>query len=192
MIAIIDYKAGNNVSVKNVLNGLGFDCIVTSNPNEIQKAEHVIFPGVGEASTAMHFLKEHKLDQLICSLQQPFLGICLGMQLMCKHSEEGQTDCLGIFNSRVRKFPATEIVPHMGWNNLITTDHLLFKGLKPATDFYFIHSYYVESNDASIADCEYILPFCAAMQKDNFYAMQFHPEKSVEAGAIILKNFLTV
>ncbi len=190
MIAIIQYNAGNIASVKNALNMLGFSCIVTNRESDIMNADKVIFPGVGEASSAMRYLKERGMDLLIKSLKQPVLGICLGQQLMCTHSEEGNVDCLNIFDSRVRKFPPDDIVPHMGWNNLEHNGNKLFANIKKTDDFYFVHAYYCEIARHTISACDYILPFSAAMQKDNFYAVQFHPEKSAETGAKLLLNFL--
>ena len=190
MIAIIDYNAGNISSVQNALNRLGYASIITRDRAEIRKADKVILPGVGEASTAMEYLKEYGLDSLIKELKQPFLGICLGLQLMCKYSEEGQTEGLGIFNTKVKLFPQNEKVPHMGWNNLNTLKGNLFKNIKPLDDVYFVHSYYAELAEETTAQCNYIFPFSAALQKDNFYATQFHPEKSADVGEQILKNFL--
>jgi len=193
MIAILKYNAGNIRSVENAIKNLGFECIITDNPAELERASRVIFPGVGEASSAMQYLKERGLDILLKSLTQPLLGICLGQQLMCKHSEEGDTECLGIFDTQVKKFPPTEIVPHMGWNNLHSLKGYLFQNINPAhDDVYFVHSYYSEICINSIATCDYILPFSAALQKDNFYATQFHPEKSGDVGEQILRNFLAL
>ena len=190
MIAIIKYNAGNIKSVENALHRLGYDCVVTDDEKTIREAEKVIFPGVGEASSAMQYLKERHLDDLIKSLKQPTLGICLGQQLMCRYSDEGNTNCLGIFDTRVKKFPPRELVPHMGWNNLENLKGSLLKGISEQDNVYFVHSYYAELSAETIATCQYILPFSAAMQKDNFYATQFHPEKSAWAGEKILKNFL--
>ncbi len=192
MIAIIKYNAGNTKSVENAVKRLGFDCIITDDPSEIKRANKVIFPGVGEASTAMAYLKQHQLDKLIVSLKQPVLGICLGLQLMCKSSEEGNTKCLGIFDTVVKKFPPIDIVPHMGWNNLLETSGAMFKGISQTNDVYFVHSYYAELVKDTVATCNYILPFSAAIQKDNFYATQFHTEKSAQIGEIILNNFLSL
>lgn len=192
MIAIIKYNAGNTKSVENAVRRLGYDCMITDDPTLIKSANKVIFPGVGEASTAMTYLKQNGLDQLIVSLQQPVLGICLGLQLMCKSSEEGNTNCLGIFNATVKKFPALDIVPHMGWNNLVATKGPLFNHVTNANDVYFVHSYYAEVCDDTAATCNYILPFSAAMQKNNFFATQFHTEKSAETGELILNNFLSL
>lgn len=192
MIAIIKYNAGNIMSVENAINRLGYNCIVTDDPEQIKIADKVIFPGVGEASSAMHYLKEKKLDQLIKSLKQPVLGVCLGQQLMCTYSEEGNTACMGVFETQVKKFPPKELVPHMGWNNLQNLKGDLFKGVSESDNVYFVHSYYAEVCENTTAICDYILPFSAAMQKNNFYATQFHPEKSADVGTVILKNFLEI
>lgn len=190
MIAIIKYNAGNISSVKNALTRLGYESIITSNSEEILNADKVIFPGVGEASSAMKYLSERNLDKTILSIKKPMLGICLGQQLMCTYSEEGSTQCLGIFNTKVKKFPNTELVPHMGWNNFSKVKGELFNGLENTNNVYFVHSYYAEINEQTTAVCDYIKPFSAAMQRDNFYATQFHPEKSADIGEQILKNFL--
>lgn len=178
------------MSVENAVNRLGYNCIVTDNPEQITKADKVIFPGVGEASSAMNYLREKQLDKLITSLKQPVLGICLGLQLMCNYSEEGNTDCLGIFQTLVKKFPPLDLVPHMGWNNLQNLKGKLFNGINELDNVYFVHSYYAEICEETTAVCDYIFPFSAAMQKNNFYATQFHPEKSADVGSEILKNFL--
>lgn len=190
MIAIIKYNAGNISSVQNALSRLGYESIITDDIERIRSADKVIFPGVGEASSAMKYLKEKGLDEIILSLKQPMLGICLGLQLMCKHSEEGNTQCLGIFDAQVKHFPQTEIVPHMGWNSFSNVNGKLFNKIKNEDDVYFVHSYYAETCDNTIAECNYIKTFSAAMQKDNFYACQFHPEKSAGIGEQILMNFL--
>jgi imidazole glycerol-phosphate synthase subunit HisH len=190
MIAIVKYNAGNIKSVKNALTRLGYDSIITDDPLELINADKVIFPGVGEASSAMIYLKERGLDKTITSLKQPVLGICLGLQLMCRHSEEGDTKCLGIFDTGVKLFPPVDKIPHMGWNNFLSMKGDLFKGLSIEDDLYYVHSYYPEISSCTLAICDYILPFSAAMQKDNFYATQFHPEKSAEVGEKILRNFL--
>ena len=192
MIAIIKYNAGNIKSVENALLRLGYECIVTNKESEILRADKVIFPGVGEASSAMKNLKEKNLDQIIPQLEQPVLGICLGLQLMCKHSEEGNTNGLGIFDTTVKKFQPKEIVPHMGWNNSSQFKGELFQGIHSNSDFFFVHSYYAERCEETIGVCDYILPFSSALQKNNFYAVQFHPEKSATVGAQLLKNFITL
>ncbi|WP_179351380.1 imidazole glycerol phosphate synthase subunit HisH [Winogradskyella vidalii] len=190
MIAIIKYNAGNIRSVQNALNRLGYESIITDDKTEILNASKVIFPGVGEASSAMQYLEEKGLDDVIRSIKKPMLGICLGLQLMCEYSEEGNTQCLGIFNTQVKKFPPKEKVPHIGWNNFTEVKSALFKDIKVTDDMYYVHSYYAENNPQSIATCDYILPFATAMQHDNFYATQFHPEKSADVGTQLLKNFL--
>lgn len=190
MIAIIKYNAGNIKSVENALQRLDKECVVTDNEAEIRAASHVIFPGVGEARSAMRYLKERGLDVLIKDLKQPVLGICLGQQLMCQHSAENDTECLGIFDCLVKKFPPEDKVPHMGWNDFTEVKGTLFNGILPKNDVYFVHSYYAEICAETSAICDYILPFSAGLQKDNFYATQFHPEKSADIGAQILRNFL--
>ena len=190
MIAIIKYNAGNIRSVQNALTRLGYESLITDNSDAIRKADKVIFPGVGKASSAMKYMQEHKLDLLIPSLKQPVLGICLGLQLMCRSSEEGNTTCLGIFDTTVKKFPAHDLVPQMGWNNFDQVKGNLFKGVQVNDDVYYVHSYYAELCSDTAAVCEYILPFSTAMQRDNFYATQFHPEKSAGTGEHILRNFL--
>jgi glutamine amidotransferase len=192
MIAIIKYNAGNITSVKNAVERLGFECIITDDPIVLHSAEKVILPGVGEASSAMKYLTERKLNEVVRSLDQPVLGICLGLQLLCRHSEEADTDCLGIFDAEVRKFPPTDIVPHMGWDNLTNTSTTLFDGFDTDDTVYFVHSYYAELSQHTIAQCDYILPFSAAMHKDNFFATQFHPEKSAAVGERLLRNFLSM
>lgn len=192
MIAIIKYNGGNTMSVMNAVNRLGFDCVVTNDADEIRRAEKVILPGVGEASSAMESLKADGLDKLIKTLEQPVLGICLGMQLMCNYSEENETTGLGIFDLPVKKFPATEVVPHMGWNNLEDVKGELFQDFKSDDTIYFVHSYYAPLSEDTIARCNYILPFSAALQKENFYGTQFHPEKSGDPGSNILKKFLAL
>jgi len=190
MIAILKYNAGNITSVQNALTRLGYESIITDNPDELMIADKVIFPGVGEAGSAMKYLKERELDKTIISLKQPVLGICLGMQLMCLHSQEADTECLGIFDTYVKLFPPVEKIPHMGWNNFLTLNGDLFTGVNTEDDLYYVHSYYAEICLSTIATCDYILPFSASMQKNNFYATQFHPEKSAATGEIILTNFL--
>jgi len=190
MIAILKYNAGNIKSVQNALTRLGYKSIITDDPVELSKADKVIFPGVGEASSAMQYLKVRGLDTTIRSLKQPVLGICLGLQLMCRFSEEANTECIGIFDTDVRLFPPVDKIPHMGWNNFLTLRGDLFKNISVDDDVYYVHSYYAEISSCTSATCDYILPFSAAMNRDNFYATQFHPEKSAEVGEKILKNFL--
>ncbi|HES59057.1 MAG: imidazole glycerol phosphate synthase subunit HisH [Calditrichaceae bacterium] len=189
-IAIIKYNAGNIHSVRLALQREGIEPLVTDDPDQIQNADKVIFPGVGEASTAMDYLKQNGLDQIITNLTQPFLGICLGLQLMCAHSEENDTECLGIFDNQIKKFPPKDKVPHMGWNTISNLSNGLFKGIKNGSYVYFVHSFYAELSETMIAQTEYILPYASALQKDNYYAVQFHPEKSGKVGAQILRNFL--
>jgi glutamine amidotransferase len=190
MIAIVKYNAGNITSVKNALERLGYSCLVTDDKTLLQQAEKVIFPGVGEASSAMKYLKEKGLDEVIKNLKQPVLGICLGQQLLCQFSEEGNTVCLGVFDATVKKFEPKLKVPHMGWNNISEINSELYTGISPDENFYFVHSYYAEICQETTAVCDYILPFSASMQKANFYATQFHPEKSSSAGEQLLLNFL--
>lgn len=190
MIAIIQYNAGNITSVQNALERLGYSSVVTDDPKLIQQAEKVIFPGVGEASSAMQYLKEKGLDEVIKNLKQPVLGICLGQQLLCTFSEEGNTECLGVFDARVKKFEPKLKVPHMGWNSVSELQTDLYKGISTEENFYFVHSFYAEVSQETTAVCDYIVPFSASMQKDNFYATQFHPEKSSQAGEQLLLNFL--
>jgi len=192
-LAIIKYNAGNIQSVSFALERLGVEFTITESPEEIKKADKVIFPGVGEASTTMAYLRDKKLDRVITSLRQPVLGICLGMQLMCKYSEENDTQCLGIFDETVKRFlPQGDMkVPHMGWNNLIRTNDWL-DPLIESKYAYFVHSYYVPMNQFTSAVTEYTTPFSAAMHQNNFYAVQFHPEKSALAGELVLKSFLKI
>jgi imidazole glycerol-phosphate synthase subunit HisH len=190
MIALVKYNAGNITSVKNAVERLGYSCLVTDDETILKLAEKVIFPGVGEASSAMHYLKEKGLDEVIKNLKQPVLGICLGQQLMCQFSEEGTTECLGIFEATVKKFEPKLKVPHMGWNTISELNSELYNGISADEDFYFVHSYYAEISNETSAICEYIVPFSASMQKDNFYATQFHPEKSSNIGEQLLLNFL--
>jgi len=190
-VVIIKYNAGNIQSVSFALERLGIDFSITDDKQQILSADKIIFPGVGEASTTMEYLRNTKLDVLIRELKQPMLGICLGMQLMCKHSEENDTECLGIFDEPVKRFiPGGGFkVPHMGWNQLHLSEGWLDNALE-GKDAYFVHSYYVPVNRHTSAITEYITPFSAAMHRDNFYAVQFHPEKSAEAGELVLKSFL--
>lgn len=192
MIAIIKYNAGNIRSVQNALTRLGYESVITDKKSEILQADKVILPGVGEASSAMKYLREHGLDDIIRDIKKPVLGICLGLQLMCKHSEEADTPCLGVFDATVKKFPPKDKVPHIGWNNFSTIQNALFEGITLNDDVYFVHGYYAEISTETIASCDYILPFSAAMSKDNFYATQFHPEKSASVGERILQNFLNI
>ncbi len=189
-VAIIKYNAGNVYSVKSALNRLNIEPIITDDPQQLISADKVIFPGVGEAKTAMTYLKKNNLDRLFTELKQPVLGICLGLQLMCATSEEKDTSCLGIFPTLVKKFPETGKVPHMGWNALTDLKGPLFKGIEEGSYVYFVHSYYAELSGYAIATTNYSKSFAAAMQKDNFYAVQFHTEKSADTGARILKNFI--
>ena len=189
-IVIIKYNAGNVYSVSSALKRLGYNPTITSNLDEIKSADKIIFPGVGEAKSAMKYLQKTKLDILIPQLTQPFLGVCLGLQLLCKYSEEGNTKCLGIFDEDVKLFPPKEKVPHMGWNSIECSDSKLFVNLPSDPFVYFVHSYFAEVNDYTIAETDYIKPFSSAMQKNNFYALQFHPEKSGTIGEQILKNFI--
>lgn len=192
-VAIIDYNAGNIYSVVYALKRLGINPFVTANKDEILSADKIIFPGVGEAKNTMEYLKSQRLDQLLVDLKQPFLGICLGMQLMCKYSEEGNTDCLGIFDVPVLRFHPEkheDKIPHMGWNTLVNLKSGLYKGLSDDEFVYFVHSYYVPLTQQTIATTSYVQEFSASLQKDNFYATQFHPEKSGKIGEVILNNFL--
>lgn len=192
MIAIIKYNAGNVKSVYNAVTRLGYEAVITDNFDTLENADKVIFPGVGEARSAMSYLKEKGLDIVIKNLKQPTLGICLGQQLMCTYSEEGNTDCLGIFPIQVKLFPPTEIVPHMGWNTIYGLSSKLFENIEENSDIYYVHSYYCELSNFSIAKTDYILEYSAALNKNNFYATQFHPEKSAGIGEQILKNFLSL
>ncbi len=192
-IVIIKYNAGNIFSVDSAMKRLGVDAIVSDDKKLIANADKVIFPGVGEASTTMKYLRENNLDTLIKDLKQPVLGICLGMQLMCAHSEEGDADCLGIFDVDVKRFipeKHEDKIPHMGWNTITDVKNPLFDSLQENQYVYFVHSYYVPLNVYTTAATDYILPFSAALNKDNFYATQFHPEKSGSVGEQILTNFL--
>lgn len=192
MIAILKYNAGNVASVENAIKRLGYQAVITDNADVLSSAAKVVFPGVGEARSAMNYLKERGLDGVVRSLKQPVLGICLGMQLLCEYSEEGDTQALGIFNIGVKKFPPGQLVPHTGWNNFTSMNGRLFENIQPYNDCYFVHSYYADICQETIAVTDYILPFSAALQKNNFYATQFHPEKSAQTGLQVLKNFLSL
>jgi imidazole glycerol-phosphate synthase subunit HisH len=191
-LAIIKYNAGNIQSVLNALERLGVNAEVTDDREKIRSADKVIFPGVGEASSAMRSWKENNLDKVIQELKQPVLGICVGMQLLCEHSEENNTDCLGIVPLKVRKFdPVLKLkVPQVGWNNIFDLRSPLFNNITEKSYIYNVHSYYAEDSPYTIAKCEYGLPYAAAIMKDNFYGVQFHTEKSAEVGDKIIKNFL--
>ena len=196
-IAIVKYNAGNIYSVVNALKRLGIDPLLTDNPEELRRADKVLFPGQGEARGAMDYLRQRGLDQVIRQLTQPVLGICIGQQLLCRHSEEGDTDCIGVFDSPVMRFRPhshADKVPAMGWNRIGPLKSKLMEGLTAAdgTDpyVYFVHSYYVPLCEHTIATADYILPYSAALNKDNFYATQFHPEKSGDTGERILENFI--
>ena len=195
MIAIIKYNAGNVQSVQYALQRIGVESMVTDDVALIQSADKVIFPGVGHASPAMQYLRERELDKVIVSLKQPVLGICLGLQLMCKHSEEGDTECLGIFDEQVKLFPTSKEqykIPQIGWNNIFNYKSVLFDGLKDDAFVYTVHSYYASLGNETIATTDYILPYSAALEKANFHAVQFHPEKSGTVGETILKNFINL
>ncbi len=192
-IAIVKYNAGNIRSVVNALQRLGHEAEITDDAEKLRTADKVIFPGQGEASTAMEYLREHGLDNIIRNLKQPVLGICIGQQLLCRHSEEGDTDCIGVFDIDVVKFRPThheEKVPQMGWNSIFDLKTQLFSELKENDYVYFVHSFYVPKCEWTIATADYTLPYSAALHKDNFYATQFHPEKSGSVGEQILRNFL--
>lgn len=190
-VAIVKYNAGNVCSVSYALQRIGINPIVTDNSEELISANKVIFPGVGEASSAMHYLQSRNLDQLLISLRQPVLGICLGMQLMCSFSEENSTNCLGIFSEKVRLFETPTLkVPQIGWNSVARIKSLLFDGIAENDYFYFVHSYFVETSQHAIATTHYGVDYSSALQKDNFYAVQFHPEKSGKVGQRLLENFI--
>ena len=192
-VAIVKYNAGNIFSVVSALRRLGVTPLLTDDANVLRQADCVLFPGQGEASGAMNYLRSRGLDHIIRSLRQPVLGICIGQQLMCRHSEEGDTDCLGIFEADVRRFmPVSheDKIPAMGWNEITHLQTPLFTGLKEGDFVYCVHRYYVPVCEQTIAESDYVHPYSAAMHKDNFYATQFHPEKSGRVGEVILKNFL--
>lgn len=190
-VAVLKYNAGNVASVRNALGRLGVNAVVTDDHEVIGRADKLIFPGVGEASSAMRYLRERNLDEVIRSLKQPVLGVCLGMQLMCSHSEENDTPCLGIFPEKVKRFAGDTVkVPHMGWNTISDLESPLFAGVPEGAHVYFVHGYYVEPSGRSAASCNYEVDFAAAIRLGNFNAVQFHPEKSSAAGERILENFL--
>jgi glutamine amidotransferase len=194
-VVIIKYNAGNIRSVDYALQRLGVEALITDDPEAILQADKVIFPGVGEAKNAMAYLRERELDKVLKSITQPFLGICLGQQLMCAHSEEGDVNCLGIFDEQVKRFVpgASKLkVPHMGWNSVYNLKGPLYKGIAENSYVYFVHSYYVEAGPDTVATCDYIHPFAASLQKENYYSCQFHPEKSADFGSMIIRNFLEV
>jgi glutamine amidotransferase len=188
---IIKYNAGNTRSVSFALERIGINALITDDADEILTADKVIMPGVGEASSAMQYLREKKLDTVICSLTQPFLGICLGMQLMCNYSEEGKTNCLGIFDQDIKLFTFSELkVPQMGWNTITDLKTNLFRGIKENEYQYLVHSYYAELGNNTIAKTNYGINYSTALNKNNFYGVQFHPEKSGVAGQTLLENFI--
>lgn len=193
MIAIIKYNAGNVKSVQYALERLGAISVVTDDEDTIRNADKVIFPGVGHAGSAMENVRKKGLDKLILTLKQPVLGVCVGMQLMCKHSEEGDTLGMEIFDTEIKLFRSDVLkVPQMGWNTIFGFKSALFKGLSEPAYIYNVHSYYAELNEQTAATCDYVQPYSAALQKDNFYAVQFHPEKSGKVGEQILKNFISI
>lgn len=192
-VAIVKYNAGNVYSVVNALRRMGIDPLLTDDAEALRKADRVFFPGQGHAGEAMDYLKARKLDEVIRDLKQPVFGICVGQQLLCKHSEEGDTDCIGIFDAEVKRFQPKnheDKVPCMGWNQLYDIKSPLFNGLDDGDYVYFVHSFFVPVCAETIATADYVLPYSASMQKDNFYTCQFHPEKSGKVGERILKNFL--
>lgn len=191
-VSVIKYNAGNIQSVLYALERLGIEPLLTDEAELIQKSDKVIFPGQGEASSAMRYLKKKGLDTVIKNLKQPVLGICVGLQLMCRYSEEGNADCLGIFDQNVKLFPPELKVPHMGWNSVDNRKGILFDQLRDDASLYYVHSYYAELGEATTATNDYILPFSAALEKDNFYAIQPHLEKSGKDGEQILRNFLSL
>ena len=193
-VAVVKYNAGNIYSVVNAMKRLGIEPVLTDDAEMLQKADRVLFPGQGQAREAMEYLKAHQLDQVIKNLKQPVLGICVGQQLLCRHSEEGDVDCIGIFDVDVKRFQPQkheDKVPAMGWNEIYDLKTELYKGLSHPYS-YFVHSYYVPLCEETIAKADYILPYSASLHKDNFYTCQFHPEKSGKVGEQILKNFLEI
>jgi imidazole glycerol-phosphate synthase subunit HisH len=191
-IVIIEYNAGNLFSVKAALQRIGVEAIVSGDAEIIQNADKVIFPGVGEMASAMHYLKEKGLLPIISKLTQPVLGICLGLQLFCRHSEENDSPGMAIFDADVKHFPPIEKVPHMGWNQIYNLRGPLFENIPDGSHLYFVHSYYAQPISETIGECRYILPFSAALQKNNYFAVQFHPEKSGKIGEKILQNFINL
>jgi len=189
-LSIVNYGAGNIKSIQFAFKRLGYDAVLTDNPNELISSDKVIFPGVGEASSAMKKLKETGLDVLIPQLKQPVLGICLGMQLMCNHTEEGDTNGLGVFNVNVKRFSNAVKVPQMGWNTVKNLKSDLFKGINEGDYMYLVHSYYAENCNEAIATSDYELEYASALENNNFYGVQFHPEKSSKVGEKLLQNFL--
>jgi glutamine amidotransferase len=189
-IAVIKYNAGNIGSVANALDRIGQECLVTDDPKEIRNADKVIFPGVGEAINTMKYLRDSGLDLLIPRLEQPVLGICLGMQLLCSRTEEGDTPAIGVFSESVKLFRGPVKVPHMGWNSIGFQPEGIFKGIETGSFVYFVHSYYAEAGENMLAYCDYGIRFGAALHRGNFYAVQFHPEKSGAVGQQILQNFI--
>lgn len=189
-VAIVRYNAGNTRSIVNALERIGAHCTVTDDPDTLLSAERVIFPGVGEASSAMKFLKERGLDETLRAIKAPLLGVCLGLQLLCASSEEGNIECLGILPQRVRRFSLPRKVPHMGWSRVSGLDHPVFDGIASGSFFYFVHSYRLDLGPESIAECTYEERFAAAAAKGNFVGVQFHPEKSAQDGEQVLRNFL--
>jgi glutamine amidotransferase len=192
MIAIVDYAAGNVRSVLNALHRLGAEAEVTANPENLRRADRVIFPGVGHAETAMANLRSSGLDDVIRRLEQPFLGICLGMQLMCNFTEEGDTAGLGIFSEEVKRFRGKVRVPHMGWNEITRLKSPLYEGISEKSDVYFVHSYFVEAGPDAASITHYGVDFASALAKNNFFGVQYHPEKSGDVGEKILSNFLNI
>ena len=192
MIAIVKYNAGNILSVSYALDRLGYKNIITDDPEIIQRSEKVILPGVGEAHTSMQYLRDKELDKTLLSLTQPTLGICLGMHLMCSFSEEGHTTCMNVFPNKVQKFNDTELVPHMGWNNFSSANGLLLNNVKANENVYYVHSYYACLSRFTKGECDYINPFSATLERDKFFATQFHPERSSNSGKNILKNYLSL
>lgn len=193
-VAIVKYNAGNVYSVVNALRRMGIEPMLTDDAEALQRADRVLFPGQGEARGAMEYLKARRLDEVIRSLRQPVLGICVGQQLLCRHSEEGNVDCIGVFDAEVKRFLPTrheDKVPCMGWNQLYDTRSPLMRGIEGGY-VYFVHSYYVPLCPDTVATADYVLPYSAAMHRDNFYACQFHPEKSGTVGELIIKNFLEI